>query len=266
MILRRVPIASIAVRPQTRRQFDDAEIRGLAESIASVGLQQPLLCRLEHGVPVLIDGERRLRALALLNRTDADILIVEGEPGAADHLARQLVCNLQRADLRPVERAEGVRQLMDLAGLNAEAAAARLGRSPATISKWLAVLALPGPIKEQVDSGRIAADAAYRLSRIDDPAEQAALAARLADGQLTRDDLARRLKKSGKPGTRPTGSVPRVTAALGAGRSVTLAGTGLTLDTLIEWIEPLLARARKAKAQGLSLQTFVRTLRDQAGV
>lgn len=264
MILRRVPVSSIVVRPQSRRHFDQSSIREMADSIESVGLQQPLLCRLDGGEPVLIDGERRLRALQLLGRAEADALIVEGSSDIADWLTRQLVCNFQRADLRPIERAEGVKQLMDGGGLTAHQAAKRLGVSAATVSKWLPLLSLPVEVQAMVDDGRIAADAAYQLSRMKDPGEQAATAAELAEKQITRDELARKLKRADKPDRRKSRPIPRVTAALGGGRSVAVCGPGLSLDSLIDWLEPLLVRARKAKSQGLSLQTFARTLKDQA--
>lgn len=265
MILRRVPLDSIVVRAQPRASFDEADVRRLADSIAADGLQHPPVCRLEADALVLVDGERRLRALGLQGRTEIDVLVCEDKPGATDVLARQLACNLQRADLRPVERAEGVRRLIELSGQTADAVARRLGQSPATVSRWLAVLTLPEDIRRHVDDGRIAADAAYQLARIRDPAEQAATAKQLADGSLTRDGLARALRKTPKPGKAPGPSTTsRVTAALGQGRSVTIAGRGLTLDAVIEWLEPLLARARRARAKGLSLETFVRTLKDQA--
>src|SRR5690606_26490135 len=113
-------------------------------------------------------------------------------------------------------------------------------------------------------SGEIAADTAYHLTRVEDVAVQDQLASETADGVLSRDALARKLKRTRLAGEREAAGLVRVTAMLAPGRAVTVAGQGLTLDTLIEWLEALRSRARKAKGRGLTLHTFVRTLKDQA--
>lgn len=262
--LQTIALADIRIRPQVRKAFDEDSLRGLAESIAESGLQQPLLCGRDAEGVWLIDGERRLRACRLLGWEEVPVLVESSEVGIADALTRQLACNLQREELTVVERAEGIRALMAQTSMTADQVAAKLGLSPATVSRALAVLGLPEPIRAGVAEGRTPADSAYLLARVGDSGEQAALAAEITGGRLTRDALARKLnrvtraRKAGKAG------VARVTAPLGRGRSVTIAGKGLTLDAVVEWLEPLLDRAKKAKAQGLTLQKFIQTLKDQA--
>ena len=56
----------------------------------------------------------------------------------------------------------------------------------------------------------------------------------------------------------------RFTAALTDGRSVAVTGIAMTLDAMIELLEELLAKARKARPKGLELDTFLRLLRDEA--
>lgn len=259
-----VPIDHIKVRPQIRTQFDEGRIQGLAASIAESGLQQPVLCVKDGGGYWLLDGECRLRACLLLGWTEVPVLLAEEGLSDADALARQLVCNLQRTDLNPIEKARGIHELMQRGGLTGEQAAKRLGLSAADVSRSLALLKLPPTLLEQVAGGTIAADAAYQLSRVADPAEQATLAAEVAGRRLTRDALARKLRRVRHAGNAESRCMSRVTAMLGSGRSITFVGKGLTLDALIEWMEPLLSRAKKAKAQGITLQTFIRTLKDQA--
>ena len=71
-----VPIESVEVGPQPRTNFDADSIEKLAQSIERTGLQQPLLCvRTKKGVR-LIDGERRLRALKSLGRTEVQVLVL----------------------------------------------------------------------------------------------------------------------------------------------------------------------------------------------
>ncbi len=116
-----------------------------------------------------------------------------------------------------------------------------------------------------VESEAIRLGAGYDLSRVEDAAEQTALAERLISGAMTRDGLSG-LLRSRKRGNTKVSQAPlvRVTALLGRGRSVTTAAAGLTLDAYIEMLEELLAKARKVRPQGLELGTFIKMLRDQS--
>lgn len=259
-----VALESIKVSPQIRTQFSDESIASLAQSIDESGLQQPLLCSQEADSLSLIDGERRLRACRQLGWKMVTVLIAGDRVTAVDALARSLVSNLQREDLNPLDRAEGMRQLMDKGAMTADQVAKRLGQSPATVSRLLALLKLPGPLKAKLQSGELSADSAYLLTRIDESERQAALADEVANGKLSRDGLQRKLRRARRAEAGGSVGPNRVTALLGAGRSITVAGKALSLDSLIETLEQLLSRAKRSKSQGLSLATFVRTLRDQA--
>ncbi len=256
----------LSVIPQSRKFFGTSGIEGLAASIRESGLQQPLLVRQEGDRLIVIDGERRLRACRSLDVKEVPVLVVDDPLTGVDVLTRQLACNLQREDLTVLERAEAIRQLMEQGKLTADQVAKRLGQSPATISRTLSVLTLPETIRDQVASGQIPADTAYLLARVETTEQQAALAAEVVGGKLSRDALTRKLKRVRRAQAQAKDGPNRVTALLGGGRSITVGGKGLTLDSLMEALEQLLARARKSKSQGLSLATFVRTLRDQAAL
>ncbi len=259
----RVPISSIKLPPQVRTQFKEAAIHSMAESIRSIGLQTPPLCRKVGTEYVCIDGECRIRAHVLLEEKEIDILLDSGTVSEVEALTRALVCNIQRNDLNPVDRAGGLRSLMSSASLSAEQAGKMLGLSAGTVTRHISILKLPADLLQRVAVGEISADAAYMLSRIEDPAEQKRLAMLVIDGQLSRDGLARKLKATRRSDERRASGSTRCTALLGK-CSLTFDGPGLSLDTMIEWTEQLLARARKAKSNGLTLETFVRALRDQA--
>lgn len=259
--LQRVPIDRIVLEPQARRRFDPRTIEELAASIASSGLQQPPLLRRRGESFVPIDGERRVRACTVLDWKELPALVVE-ESDAADTLTRQLVCNLQREDLNPVDRAEAINSLLRLGSCTREQAAGRLGLSSAAVTRSLAILRLPGALRERVRAGEISADAAYQLSRVADPAEQARLAEEAARGRLTRDVIARRVSRA------PGGAAPsrRVSLAAGKGRTLTLAGLDAAegLDGLIACLERVLAQARRARAKGLTIAALARAMRDEA--
>jgi ParB family chromosome partitioning protein len=254
----------LVARRNIREEFPEDGIKGLAESIRESGLQQPLLAWNDNGVLVLIDGERRLRALRLLGATEVQVLVLRDPVSIAEAVERQLACNLQRADLNMVERAKGISVLMKQSGMTVEGVAKKLGSSAGQITKTLSVLKLPAELQAEVVSGRLPGDSAYQLSRVEDPKRQAVLAAEVLGKRLTRDELTRKLKRIGRNDATRQNGPSRITTMLGEGRSVTLAGKGLSLDSVIEWLEQLLARAKRAKAQSLSLETFARAMKDQA--
>ena len=264
-LLERVPLAQIEVKPQVRQRIDPAGIDELAGSIRSVGLQQPLLCRQDAGKLTLIDGERRWRACSKLGWTSVPVIVLGEDMQPAEVVTRQLVANLQRSDLNPRDKAEGIRSLMQHGGLTAEQAAKRLSVSSSAVTKALAIVRLPEELQTKVASGELAADAAYQLSRVEGD-EQAALAEQVLSGQMNRDDLARRVRKKAARTSQTPGR--RISLMAGENRSLTLAGQGwgrdLTLSELIEALEQLATRGKKAAKQGLTLSTFARTLKDQA--
>lgn len=262
--LQTVPVESVVVREQVRRHFDEEGIKGLAASIAESGLQQPLLVHCEAGTLVLIDGERRLRAVRLLSKADVLVHVLQDPVTIANAIERQLASNLQRAGLNPVEKANGIALLMKQGDMTVEGVAKKLGSSPGQITKALAVLKLPADLQAEVVAGRLPGDSAYQLSRVDDPKRQAVLAGEVLGQRLTRDGLTRKLKRLGRSEAARHNGPSRITTVLGEGRSVTLTGKGLSLDSVIEWLEQLLVRAKRAKSQSLSLETFARAMKDQA--
>lgn len=261
--LQTIPIDSLVIRGQVRRRFDEQGIRSLADSIGESGLQEPAVVWNDGPQFVLESGERRVRALKLRGETHVQVRVVEGPKSAAELIERQLVSNSQRVDLNPVERALAIQALLDH-GLTVQEIGNKLVCSSSQVTKALSILKLSSELQAEVAAGRLSADSAYFLSREDDPKRQAELAAEVMGKRLTRDALARKFKRARQVETKGNGGVARVTTMLGGGRSVTLAGKGLSLDSVIEWLEQLLARAKKAKAQSLSLETFARAMKDQA--
>lgn len=262
--LQQAAVEALGTPSNVRKTFDESSIEGLATSIREIGLQQPILVRKVASQLVVIDGERRLRACRRIGLKEVPVIVIDDPLTIADVLSRQLATNLQREDLSVLERAEAIQQLMEQGSMTADQVAKRLGQSPATVSRTLTVLKLPEALRAQVANGKIPADAAYLLARVEEPQRQSELAAEVVGGKLSRDALTRKMKRVRRAEAQAESGPNRITALLGGGRSITVGGKGLTLDSLMEALEQLLSRARKSKSQGLSLTTFVRTLRDQA--
>jgi ParB family chromosome partitioning protein len=259
-----VPLDALTPDPaQVRRAFGEEELVGLGRSLAA-GQLHPILAYRKGDQIIILDGERRWRAAKLGGLKSLDVLLVPEPEGPGDIALAQLAANLQRADLDPVEKAEGIRRVMTETGQSASEVAATLGLSPASVSRLLALLELPGEIQDRVRAGTLAASAAYQIARAGSREAQEALAEKAGKNGLSREALAERVR-DGKP-QKGRKAAARFQAVLGKGRTITLAGEGLTsLEQLVEWTEELLAKARKVRSKGLELATFAALLRDEAG-
>jgi ParB family transcriptional regulator, chromosome partitioning protein len=211
---------------QPRTEFDPGALARLAASVRARGVLQAIRVRWDAAGDryVIVVGERRWRAAVEAGLAAVPCLVAPGGATADEILEDQLVENCLREDLRPVEQARAFKSLMGRLGVTQRDLAAKLNVSPAAVTQALRLLGLPEPIQAQVDAGAIAANTGYQIARVADPAEQAALAAAAAAGQLRRDDVAGRTRKprgKGRGGRRP---------AAARSRTVRLAGGKVTLD------------------------------------
>ena len=185
-------------------------------------------------------------------------IVESGELDTGSIIHRQLVENCHKEGLKPLEMARAIQDLMKHTGKSAAETASMLGLAAATVCKLLALLELPDLIQSQVCDGAIPVTAAYELSRVEDASHQQKLAEQLVNGELSRDAISGIVRR--QPSTQDNGkpkSPGRVRIELPAGRSITLAGAGLVdLETVVRWLEELLAKARKLRPKGLAPLSF----------
>lgn len=259
-----LPLEKIICQAQVRDKVADESLTGLARSIQEIGLQQPIRVRRDGEEFAVVDGERRLRAARLAKLCSMPVIIEERDLSEGEVIQHQIIANVQRLALSPIAQARSIVRLMETNGWNAAETAGRLGMSAATAARLTALLSLPAEIVAEVEAGRLPASTAYEIGKIDDPVKQAEIAAEAASGRLTRDVVSGHARKA-KNGVAQTEQAPsRFVGPLVGGRTVTVCGAGICLDALISWLEELLAKARKARTQGLELKTFMKMLRDQA--
>jgi ParB family transcriptional regulator, chromosome partitioning protein len=256
-------VADIQLAPQIR-QADDESIHNLAAACREVGQLQAIRIRRDGDKLIVVDGERRLRAAHLLGWEKIAAIVEERELSASDIIQRQLIANIQRKNLSGLEAAHAIEKLVQHTG-SAKQVAAMLGVSGGTVSKLRALLKFPASMQEQVQNGSLPASTAYALKKAKDPARQAELANEAANGRLTRDSATKKAKYKGerKPKTKRAPK-PRATMSLGSGRSMTVTGEGLSLETMIAWLDAFLGKARLAQSQGVDLTAFFKALKDQA--
>ena len=187
-----IRVDRIAADPnQPRTEFDPDALARLAESLKARGQLQPIRVRWDDAASayVVVVGERRWKAARIAGLETLACVVVTGAATPEDLLEDQLIENCLREDLRPIEEARAFKALLESRGLSQRQLAERLQVGQGTISKALALLALPAEIQRSVDSGEIGPDAAYQLSKVSDPAEQAELARDAAKGELKRDEI-----------------------------------------------------------------------------
>ena len=158
-----LPIADIiASATQPRRRFDAAAMEELVESIRTRGVLQPILVRPLPGRRYeIVAGERRWRAAQAAQLHEIPVVIRELDDAAAFEVA--LVENIQRADLNPVEEAEGFRRLIGDYGHTQEGLAKIVGKSRSHVANLLRLLDLPDDIREQVAAGALSTGHAKAL-------------------------------------------------------------------------------------------------------
>lgn len=180
----RLAIESVSRDPnQPRKTFDEQQLQALAESIRSQGLIQPILVRREGTGYRLIAGERRWRAAQLAGLHEIPAVVRNASDGEALELA--LVENLQRADLNPLEEAEGYRRLLEEFALTQEQVSQRVGKDRSTVANALRLLALPAPVKEMVRAGTLSMGHARALLGLSDPEQLVSLANKVVAQKLS---------------------------------------------------------------------------------
>jgi ParB family chromosome partitioning protein len=173
-MVQRIPVGKIRPnRYQPRRNFDEAALAELSESIKERGLLQPISVWKDQGEDhyELIAGERRLRASKLAGLAEIDA-IVKKDLDDEQKLGLSLIENIQREDLNAVDTALAYRQLMQNFGVSQADIAKRVGKSRGAVSNTLRLLELDEDIRQGIQSGSISEGHARALISIPDSAKR----------------------------------------------------------------------------------------------
>jgi ParB family chromosome partitioning protein len=217
--LRQVPVAQISPnRFQPRRTFAEPELAELEASIRASGLLQPIVVRAVGTENwELVAGERRLRAVTRLGWTNVPVVVRDFDDRAMLTLA--LVENLQRADLNPLEEAEGFQRLIDEFGLTQQQVADAVGKDRTSITNLLRILTLQPAVKQLLARGAISAGHARALLPVKDEALQLALAKEILDAHLSVREVEAKARAitdpvaaTPQPSAKPTAPAPAETA------------------------------------------------------
>ena len=191
-----IPIDRLAPNPnQPRKNFDQAELEELADSIREKGVVQPIIVRPDPEnleIYQIVAGERRWRAAQVAQLHEIPALVRDYSD--VETLEIGMIENVHRSALNPIEEAGGYQQLIDEYGFTQEMAAAALSRSRSHVTNMLRLLSLPAFVKDLVLKGDLSAGHARALVTAADPESLArtVLGKRLSVRQT--EELARKLK------------------------------------------------------------------------
>lgn len=195
----RVEVNRVVPDPdQPRKSFDEGDIRRLASTFKTTGQIQPIGVRWDAAIGkwLVVHGERRWRAAKAAGLETIDCCFEDEDMGHPQRLERQLVENIQRASLEPLDEASAFQELMELRGWNGKQLAEALHINPSKVSRALALLDLPTDVQAKISSGELSRTSAYELTKLDNAEVQRDLATQ----QLTQDQASKAVRKRrGKP-------------------------------------------------------------------
>jgi ParB family chromosome partitioning protein len=173
-------ICASATNP--RKHFDAEELDSLASTIKERGILQPVIVRPKGDGYELVAGERRYRAAGIAKLDAIPAVVRDLDDMAA--LEVQVIENDQRADLTPIEKAQGYKALLDQ-GYTMEALAEKIGRKPNTIYALLKLLNLPETAQAAVRQGKLKASTAALIGRIPTAKAREEATAAIVNGGVT---------------------------------------------------------------------------------
>ena len=151
MKYKEIKLRDIESRPeQVRQDFSEERIDSLAKSIAEVGQLQPIVVQKKDNHYILIAGERRFRAVKKDQKDKIAAVILEEDVSPEKFRQIQLIENLQRQDLNPLERAISINQFMEDNKLSKKDAAEKLGVARTTLTLWLNILEMKEKYQQEV--------------------------------------------------------------------------------------------------------------------
>ncbi|KQT42912.1 chromosome partitioning protein ParB [Aureimonas sp. Leaf454] len=206
---RKVAVSRLTPNPRNpRRNFDEAELGDLTNSIRTHGVVQPILVRPKPGVPgsfEIVAGERRFRAGQMAGLSEMPVVVRDITDRESLEIA--IIENVQRADLNALEEAQAYEMLIEQHGYTQSDLADVLGKSRSHVANTLRLLKLPEAVRGMLSRGELSAGHARTAVSAEDPE---AFARRIVDGGLSvrqAEDLARGPVEAGtSPAKRPRGS------------------------------------------------------------
>lgn len=181
-------------RNQPRKQFDEEALDELAESIKRYGLIQPIIVTKKNGYYQIVAGERRWRASKKAGLTTISAIVREDDDKKNKEIA--LIENIQREDLNAVEKAMGMKLLMDEYNLTQSQLAEIVGKSRSGVANTLRILNLDKRVLELAKQGRLTEGHCRALLCYEDGDKQLQEAMKLIENGRSVRDIERKTQRN----------------------------------------------------------------------
>ncbi len=174
-------------REQPRSSFDEEALDELASSIKTYGVLQPIIVNKKDNYYEIVAGERRWRAAKKAGLTEMPCIIKDD---ITDKTNKEiaLIENLQRVDLNPIDKAKGLKELIDDYGMTQKELADSIGISRSNIANSIRILNLDPRVIQLAQDGKLTEGHCRSLVVIEDPEKQYKAALNIiANGESVRD-------------------------------------------------------------------------------
>lgn len=157
-------------KAQARKMFDEEAIEDLANSIKEYGVIQPIIVSKKNNFYEIIAGERRWRASKKAGLKEIPAIVRDDDEQRNKEIS--LIENIQREDLNPIEKARGIKLLMDEYNLTQAKVAEKLGKSRSSIANTVRILNLDERVINFALEGKLTEGHCKSLMSIEDPERQ----------------------------------------------------------------------------------------------
>lgn len=157
-------------RDQPRRMFDEESLGELADSIKRYGVIQPIIVTKRDNYYQIVAGERRWRASKRAGLDVIPAIVRNNDNQRNQEIA--LIENIQREDLNPIEKARGIKVLMDQYNMNQQQVAEIIGKSRSSVANTLRILNLDERVINLALEGKLTEGHCRSLLSFEDPDKQ----------------------------------------------------------------------------------------------
>lgn len=182
-------------REQPRKNFDEEALEELANSIKTYGVLQPIIVNKKDDYYEIVAGERRWRAAKKAGLAEIPCIIKDDITDRSNKEIA-LIENLQRVDLNPIDKAKGLKELIDDYGMTQKELADSIGISRSNIANSIRILNLDPRVIELAQDGKLTEGHCRNLVVIEDPERQYKAALNIIERGESVRDIERKIKNS----------------------------------------------------------------------
>lgn len=182
-------------REQPRKKFDEEALEELANSIKIYGVLQPIIVNKKSDYYEIVAGERRWRAAKKAGLSEMPCIIKDDITDKSNKEIA-LIENLQRVDLNPIDKAKGLKELIDDYGMTQKELADSIGISRSNIANSIRILNLDPRVIELAQEGKLTEGHCRNLVVIEDPERQYKAALNIIERGESVRDIERKIKNS----------------------------------------------------------------------